>query len=89
MYYTTEETDILRYNMCTNQQLPNLNAQPFPTFDSSTGLPVQAFQLKILTDGNVLVADSNTDILLDPNGNVLQTYTCALPARAARARSSP
>src|SRR6202050_818990 len=22
VYYTTEETDILRYNMCTNQQLP-------------------------------------------------------------------
>ena len=76
VYYTTEETDILRYNMCTNQQLPNLNAQPFPTFDSSTSLPVQAFQLQILPDGDTLVADSNADILLDPNGNVLQTYTC-------------
>jgi hypothetical protein len=77
VYYTTEETDILRYNMCTNQQLPNLNAQPFPTFDSSTSLPVQAFQLQILPDGDTLVADSNADILLDPNGNVVQTYTCA------------
>ena len=77
VYYTTEETDILRYNMCTNQQLPNLNVQPFASFDSSTGLPVQAFQLQILPDGDVLVADSNADILLDPNGNVLQTYTCA------------
>ena len=76
-YYTTEETDILRYNMCTGQQLPNLNLQAFPSFDASTGLPVQAFQLQILPDGNVLVADSNADILLDPNGNVLQTYTCA------------
>jgi hypothetical protein len=77
VYYTTEETDILRYNMCTNQQLPNLNVQPFASFDASTGLPVQAFQLQILPDGDVLVADSNADILLDPNGNVLQTYTCA------------
>jgi hypothetical protein len=77
VYYTTEETDILRYNMCTNQQLPNLNVQPFASLDASTGLPVQAFQLQILPDGNVLVADSNADILLDPNGNVLQTYTCA------------
>ena len=77
VYYTTEETDILRYNMCTNQQLPNLNVQAFPTFDASTSLPVQAFQLQILPNGNVLVADSNADILLDPNGNVLQTYTCA------------
>ena len=76
-YYTTEGTDILRYNMCTNQQLPNLNLQSFPNFDPSTGLPVQAFELQILPDGDVLVADSNADILLDPNGNVLQTYTCA------------
>ena len=76
-YYTTEGTDILRYNMCTNQQLPNLNLQSFPNFDPSTGLPVQAFELQILPDGDALVADSNADILLDPNGNVLQTYTCA------------
>ena len=77
VYYTTEGTDILRYNMCTNQQLPNFNLQPFPTGDPSTGLPVQAFELQILPDGDVLVADSNADILLDHNGNVVQTYTCA------------
>ncbi len=76
-YYTTEGTDILRYNMCTNQQLPNFNLQSFPTSDPNTGLPVQAYELQILPDGDVLVADSNADILLDPNGNVLQTYTCA------------
>ncbi len=76
-YYTTEETDILRYNMCTNQQEPNFNVQPFASYDPSTGLPVQAFQLQVLPDGDVLVADSNADILLDQNGNVLQTYTCA------------
>ena len=29
-YYTTEGTDILRYNMCTNQQLPNLNVDVVP-----------------------------------------------------------
>src|SRR3984957_18669187 len=76
-YYTTEGTDILRYNMCTDQQEPNFNVVPFASYDPSTGLPVQAFQLQILPDGDVLVADSNADILLDPNGNVLQTYTCA------------
>ena len=41
--------------MCTNQQLPNFNVQAFPTFDASTSLPVQAFQLQILPDGDVLV----------------------------------
>ena len=77
IYYTTEGSDILRYDMCHNQQLPNLNVQSFPTYDASTNLPVEAFELQILPDGDVLVADSNADILLDPNGNVLQTYTCA------------
>ena len=76
-YYTTEETDILRYDMCTNQQEPNFNVVPFASYDPSTGLPVQAFELQILPDGDVLVADSNADILLDQNGNVLETYTCA------------
>ena len=76
-YYTTEETDILRYNMCTGQQLANFNVQPFPTVDPTTGYPVSAYELQILPDGDVLVADSNADILLDQNGNVLQTYTCA------------
>ena len=77
VYYTTEGTDILRYNMCTNQQEPNLNVQPFASYDPSTGLPVEDFELQVLPDGDVLVADSNADILLDPNGNVLETYTCA------------
>ena len=49
-YYTTEGTDILRYNMCTNQQLPNLNLAVVPQFDPSTGLPVQAFELQILPE---------------------------------------
>ena len=87
-YYTTEGTDILRYNMCTNQQEPNFNVQPFPSYDPSTGLPVQAFELQILPDGDVLVADSNADILWT------RTATCCrpTPARrcpAARARCSP
>src|SRR3984885_5310521 len=76
-YYTTEGTDVLRYNMCTNQQEPNLNVQPFSSYDPSTGLPVEDFELQVLPNGDVLVADSNADILLDPNGNVLQTYSCA------------
>jgi len=77
VYYTTEGSDILHYNICTNTQEPNFNLQSFPSFDSSTGLPVQAFELQVVPGGDVLVADSNADILLDPNGNVLHTYTCA------------
>ncbi len=76
-YYTTEGTNIMTYNKCTNTQGPNFNNVPFPSSDSSTGLPVSAFELKILANGDVLVADSNADLLLDPNGNVIQTYPCS------------
>ncbi len=59
---------------------PNFNKVAFPSVDPSTGLPVNAFELKILADGDVLVADSDAVLLLDPNGNVIQTYPCsALP----------
>ncbi len=79
-YYTTEGTDILTYNKCTNTQGPNFNKVAFPSVDPTTGLSVNAFELKILADGDVLVADSNAVLLLDPNGNVIQTYPCsALP----------
>ncbi len=67
-YYTTEGTDILRYNKCTNTQEPNFNQVPF------TGL--RAFELRILANGDVLVADSGQDYLLDPSGNIIHTYSC-------------
>jgi hypothetical protein len=74
-YYTSEGTDIMRYNACTNTQLSNFNVAPF------TGLG--AFQLKILANGDVLVADSSAVLLLDQNGNVIQTYSCgSLPGCA-------
>jgi hypothetical protein len=76
-YYTTEGTDILTYNKCTNTQGPTFNKVSFPSIDPTTGLPVNAFELKILAGGDVLVADSNADLLLDPNGNVIQTYPCS------------
>ena len=66
--YTTEGTDILQYNKCTNTQGANFNQAP---------LPDKAYQLRILQDGDVLVADSSADFLLDQNGNVIQTYSCS------------
>jgi hypothetical protein len=68
-YYTTETNVIYRYNKCTNTQLSTFNVAPF-TGDN-------AFELQILPNGNVLVADSESDIMLDPNGNVVGTYSCA------------
>jgi len=68
-YYTTETDVIYRYDKCTNTQLSTFNVAPF-TGDN-------AFELQILPNGNVLVADSESDIMLDPNGNVIGTYSCA------------
>ena len=83
-YYTSEGTDIMRYNKCTqpsSQQLSNFNQVPF------SGLG--AFQLQILANGDVLVADSSAVLLLDPNGNVIQTYSCAIAPGLCRVCSSP
>ena len=63
--------------MCTHTQRPNFNVHPCPPPTPPTNQPNEAFELQILPNSDVLVADSNADIVLDPNGNVLQTYTCA------------
>ena len=68
-YYTTEGTDILRYNKCTNTQEPNFNQVSFSG--------PAAFEVRILQNGEVLVADSTAVLLLDQNGNVIQTYSCS------------
>ncbi|HEX3333173.1 MAG TPA: Ig-like domain repeat protein [Acidimicrobiales bacterium] len=68
-YYTTEGTDVMRYNKCTNTQMPTFNHVPLKGLN--------AFEVKILDNGDVLVADSNADVLLDPTGNVIQTYPCS------------
>jgi hypothetical protein len=68
-YYTTEGTDILRYNKCSNTQESNFNQVPFSG--------PAAFEVRILQNGEVLVADSTAVLLLDQNGNVIQTYSCS------------
>ncbi len=75
--YTSEGTDIFTYNKCTSTQGPTFNKVPFPSVDPSTGLSVNAFQLKILANGDVLVADSNAILELDSTGNLVQTYPCS------------
>jgi hypothetical protein len=77
LYYTTEGTDILRYNACTNTQLPNFNLTPL--------IGSNAYELRILPNGEVLVADSDAVLLLDSSGNLIQTYACSsLPGCAGQ-----
>ena len=67
-YYTTETDVIYRYNKCTNTQLSPFNVAPL-TGDN-------AYELQFLKNGDVLVADSESDVMLDPNGNVIGSYAC-------------
>ncbi len=76
-YYTSEGTDIGTYDKCTNSQGPNFNKVAFASIDPSTGLSVNVFQLKILANGDVLVADSDAILELDAGGNLIQTYPCS------------
>ena len=79
IYYTTEGTSIFSYNKCTNTQGPVFNQVPFPSTETLPGGGPgqnQAFAVKILTNGNVLVADSGAVLELDPTGNVIGTYPC-------------
>ncbi len=78
-YYTTEGNEILTYNDQTNAQGPVFNQVPFPSTQLVGGktLANQAFELKILANGEVLVADSSQDILLNADGSVNHVYPCS------------
>src|SRR5437762_5613150 len=65
LLYTSAGTTIKRFNVCTNTQLA----------DFATGLPGSAaFALRILPNGDVLVADSDAIRRLNSLGATVQTY---------------
>ena len=65
LYYTSEGHTIKRYDLATSKQLP----------DFATGLPGdEAFQLRLLPDGSVLLADNQSILHLDSAGKIIQTY---------------
>lgn len=64
MYYTSEGTSIKRFDVSTNTQLA----------DFATGLTRPCFALRILANGEVLVACSSAIYRLDSTGGVMQTY---------------
>ena len=67
IYYTSEGNTIRRFDTATNTQLSNFNVAPLPgSF---------AFALRIMANGDVLVADSSVVVLLDSAGNQIRTYS--------------
>ena len=64
IYYTTEGTFIGRYDTATDTALSNF----------ASGLGGEAFALRILSDGGVLVANGGNVLHLDNTGTVIKTY---------------
>lgn len=65
MYYTSEGHYIKRFDVCNNIQLSNFNTNP---------LPSEAYALRILKTGGLLVADTSLIVQLDYFGNVIKSY---------------
>ncbi len=66
IYYTSQGASILRYNVCSKQQL-----SPF-----ATGLNT-ALAVKILPDGSVLVAEKQDIVRFDSAGRKIMTYNAS------------
>jgi len=71
LFYTSEGNNILRYDVCTDAPLANFNV---------ASLPDNAYALRILPDGGVLVSNTSVAIRLDSSGNQVQTYTPSIAA---------
>ncbi len=67
MLYTTEGTSIFRHNICTNTPLSNF----------ADGLGGNAYALRILTNGDVLLGNGVNIKRLNSAGTVVQTYDVA------------
>jgi hypothetical protein len=65
IYYTSQGKSVRRFNVCTNSQGPNL----------TSSLPgKEAFDVKVLPTGGVLVADTTAVYRLNASGTITQTY---------------
>ncbi len=64
LFYTSEGSRVLRFDVCTGQQLP----------DFASGLDDPLFALRIRPNGEVMVASWDRIYRLSPTGQVMATY---------------
>jgi len=82
LFYTSEGSRILRYDLCRDAPLPDFGSET-ASIPGVVGtrtvldLAAAAFALRILPDGGVLVADANKVVRLDSMGRATQFYTVA------------
>lgn len=65
LFYTSEDSNVLRYDLSTHTALPIFNVAP---------LPRPLFALRVLADGGVLVAGFAAIYRLNSSGVLVQTY---------------
>lgn len=65
LYYTSEGNLVKRFDISTNTQLPDFATLPTEP----------SYALRLLPNGDVLVANTSEVVLLDTGGNVIKTYT--------------
>jgi hypothetical protein len=75
MFYTSEGTQILRFDVASRTQLPNFTSSLPATVSGENG--PRAFQLRLLSDGGALVADNTAILRLNSAGQIVQTYDVA------------
>lgn len=63
LYYTSEGRRLMRYDVCNDQQL-----------DDVMRLPDRAYALRVLPNGEFLIAISSRVVYIDSNGDELQSY---------------
>lgn len=66
MFYTSQGFNVKRFNVCSNLQLPDFNTAPIPSGE--------AWGLRTLPDGGVLVACRTMIARLNAAGDLVQTY---------------
>ena len=69
MYYTSEGQNVYSYDVSTGTQLG--------LFSTGVLTGSAAYALRVLDDGGMLVADSQTIVRLDSSGNIVQSYDTA------------
>jgi hypothetical protein len=67
MHYTSWGPNVKRFDVCTGEQRPDLNAAPLPGGEAQ--------DLRILPDGTVLVSSTAVIVRLDASGSIVQTYS--------------
>lgn len=66
LFYTSEGRYVKRYDLETHTQLPDFNTEPLSGSE--------AYALRILRGGGVIVADAQVIVRLDAAGTIVQTY---------------